>query len=196
MPALIPDDERALVLRAQDGDVAAFETLVDRHQSRLFRIAYMVLHDRGDAEDVVQEALVLAWRRLGLLEDPLAFRSWISRITSRAATDVVRRNARRATDTAEGEDLEAAGPGGALGGASPRSAPEPERAALANAQMEALATILQTIPEDQRTCWVLREIDGMGYREISQVVDAGEATVRGRIARARAQILNRMEEWR
>ena len=62
-------EERTLVLRAQDGETTAFEQLVDRHQGRLFRIAFTVVGDRQEAEDLVQETLVLAWRRLHLLEE-------------------------------------------------------------------------------------------------------------------------------
>ncbi|WP_017615122.1 RNA polymerase sigma factor [Nocardiopsis salina] len=189
-------DERALVLRAQDGDVAAFEVLVDRHQGRLFRIAYMVLHNRMDAEDVVQEALVSSWKRLHLLEEPSAFRNWVTQIASRAATNVVRKAARRSTEGVDQQALEDAGPESALGGATSRNVGQPERAALAGAQMEALASILQSTEENQRTCWVLCEIDGMSYREIAQMVGVSESTVRGRIARARSQILDRMKDWR
>jgi RNA polymerase sigma-70 factor, ECF subfamily len=189
--------ERSLVLRAQDGDTAAFESLVDLHQGRLFRIAYMVVGDRQDAEDVVQESLVLAWKRLHLLEEPSAFRSWVSQICTRGATDVVRRLARRATDAAETGDLDAAG--SALRDAvHDPSGPvsDPARSALVNAQMHALAEILGSIDPALRACWVLREIDGMSYAEIGRIVDATEPTVRGRIARARAQIVRAMEEWR
>ncbi|NUL44603.1 sigma-70 family RNA polymerase sigma factor [Cellulosimicrobium funkei] len=189
-------DQRVLVLRAQDGDVDAFEALVDHHQGRLFRIAYMVLHDRMDAEDVVQEALMLAWRRLHLLEEPGAFGSWVSQIATRAATDVLRRQARRATDSAETEELDAASAERPVAGAAAGTGQGPERSALVNAQMEALALVLQTLDASLRTCWVLREIDGMSYREISTVVGATEPTVRGRIARARAHIIDRMKEWR
>ncbi|MGP9536633.1 RNA polymerase sigma factor [Brachybacterium sp. AOP43-C2-M15] len=192
-------EERALILRAQDGDTAAFEQLVDLHQGRLFRIAFMVVGDRQDAEDVVQEALVLAWRRLHLLEEPDAFRGWVAQICARRATDVVRRLARRATSAAADEDLEAGSDGSAdRSQLYPNSstATDPSTTALVNAQMAALARILRSIDPAQRTCWVLREIDGMSYREICRVVDASEPTVRGRIARARAQIVREMEEWR
>ena len=196
MPDSTTKDERALVLRAQDGDVAAFEVLVDLHQGRLFRIAYLVLHNRMDAEDVVQEALVSSWKRLHLLEEPSAFRAWVTQIVSRAATNVVRKAARRSTEGVDQQALEDAGPEAALGGVNGRNDGQPERAALAGAQMEALASILQSTEEKQRTCWVLREIDGMSYREIAQLVGASESTVRGRIARARSQILDRMKDWR
>lgn len=191
-------DERSLALRAQDGDVEAFESLVDRSQGRLFRIAYMVVHDRADAEDVVQESLVLAWRRLHLLDDPAAFGGWVARICSRAATDLVRRQARRATDAAEHQDLDlAAEPGEAtLGGSAGSGSRDPARTAEVNAQMEALAGILTTVDPELRACWVLREIDGMAYRDIARALDVSEQTVRGRISRARTQIVDRMEEWR
>ncbi|WP_291791926.1 sigma-70 family RNA polymerase sigma factor [Brevibacterium sp.] len=188
--------EHALVLRAQDGDVAAFEMLVDRYQGRLFRIAYMILHDRMDAEDVVQESLVLAWRRLGLLEDPAAFSGWVSKITTRAATDVVRRATRRATNATDGEVFERLPPAPALGTATSGDPLNPEHSALVQAQMTALAGILQTLDASVRSCWVLREVGDMSYREIAVIVDATESTVRGRIARARAHIVEHMEEWR
>lgn len=192
-------EERALVLRAQDGEAAAFEQLVDLHQGRLFRIAFMVVGDRQDAEDVVQESLVLAWRRLHLLEDPAAFRGWVAQICTRRATDVVRRLARRGTSAAADEDLEAgtADPTAASQVSPSRSTTtDPAASALVNAQMRALATILGSLDPALRTCWVLREIDGMSYREICRVVDAPEPTVRGRIARARTQIVREMEEGR
>lgn len=190
-------DERSLVLRAQDGDAAAFERLVDRHQGRLFRIAFMVVGDRQEAEDLVQETLVLAWRRLHLLEEPAAFPGWVARICSRSATDVVRRSARRATAPAAAEDLEPALESSPSSGRTgPGATADPARSALVNAQMSALARVLATLDPALRLCWVLREIDGMSYREICRAVDASEPTVRGRIARARARIVDEMEEWR
>lgn len=196
MPATPFGDEHVLVLRSQDGDVAAFEKLVDRHQGRLFRIAYLVLHDRMDAEDVVQEALILAWKRMHLLEDPHAFRGWVSQIAHRAATDVLRRNARRGTSAAPHEDLDLADGRSAVAGGTGSPTGHPERVTVVAAQMEALAAILQSLDEDQRSCWVLREIEGMSYREIAGIVHATESTVRGRIARARTTILDQMKDWR
>ena len=72
--------DRYLVLRAQDGDIDAFGKLVERYQGRLFRTAYMIVRNRHDSEDIVQETLVQAWRSLHLLRDPDAFRGWLMRI--------------------------------------------------------------------------------------------------------------------
>lgn len=190
------DKQRQLVVRSQDGDDAAFCELINHHQARLFRIAYMIIHDRMDAEDVVQESLITAWRRLHLLEDPKAFSGWASQITSRSAIDAVRKHTRRATDSAESQTLEDASQPNLGSYTSSNRAHDPVSRAVVNAQLEALAEIIQTIEPRNRACWVLYEIDGQSYREIAKIVGASEATVRGRIARARSTIIDRMKDWR
>lgn len=187
-------DDRQLILRAQDGETEAFGQLVDRYQGRLFRTAYMILADQQDSEDVVQETLILAWKRLHLLENPAAFRGWVSQICSRRATDMVRRRARRQTDAHDPEDLQLESNGMADG--SRRSRVDPAHTTEVNAQLHALARILATLDSELRVCWVLREIEELSYREIAQTLSLTEPTVRGRIARARTQIIQRMEEWR
>lgn len=180
--------DRALALRAQDGDPDAFDVLIDRHQGRLFRIAYLVLGDRQDSEDVVQETLLTAWKRLHLLEDPDAVRAWLAQICSRRATDIARRRARRATDAHRPEDLHRH--------RDPSSRADPAHASEVNAQMRALAQVLATMDPDLRACWTLREIDGMSYRQIAAALDVTESTARGRIARARTHVIDDMKEWR
>jgi RNA polymerase sigma-70 factor (ECF subfamily) len=180
--------DRALALRAQDGDPDAFDVLIDRHQGRLFRIAYLVLGDRQDSEDVVQETLLTGWKRLRLLEDPDAVRAWLAQICSRRATDIARRRARRATDAHRPEDLHRH--------RDPSSRADPAHASEVNAQMRALAQVLATMDPDLRACWTLREIDGMSYRQIAAALDVTESTARGRIARARTHVIDYMKEWR
>lgn len=180
--------DRALVLRAQDGDTEAFDALIDRHQGRLFRIAYLVLADRQDSEDVVQETLLTAWKRLHLLDDPDAVRSWLSQICSRRAMDVARRRTSRATD-ARSPDLLHVHPDD-----GPRS--DPARTAEVNVQMHALARVLATMEPELRSCWTLREVDGMAYRDVATALGITESTARGRIARARTHVIDQMKEWR
>lgn len=190
------EKQRQLVLRSQDGDDVAFCELINIHQARLFRIAYMIIHDRMDAEDVVQESLMTAWRRIHLLEDPNAFSGWVSQITSRSAIDIVRKRARRATESAEVQTLEVSAQNNTELQHTASQSSDPARRAVVNAQLEALAEILQTIEPRNRACWVLYEIDGQNYREIASIVGASETTVRGRIARARSAIIDRMRDWR
>lgn len=180
--------DRTLVLRAQDGDSGAFELLIGRYQGRLFRIAYLMLGDRQDSEDVVQETLLTAWTRLHLLEDPEAVRSWLAQICTRRATDIARRRARRATDAHPPQILNT------RADESPRA--DPAHTTQVNEQMRALALVLATMEPDLRSCWTLREIEGLSYREIVVALDITEATARGRLARARTHVIEYMKEWR
>lgn len=181
-------DDRVLVLRAQDGDTGAFERLVDRHQGRLFRIVYLMVGDRQDSEDIVQESLLTAWRKLHLLDDPDAFRSWVSRISSRRATDVARRRLRRATEAQPTEVLERRG--------DERPVSDPAHATQVNVQLQALARVLGSLEPGLRSCWALREVEGMTYLEVAMTLGITEAAARGRLARARVRVMQQMEEWR
>lgn len=189
-PARVPSraalDETTLVVRAQDGDVGAFEELARRHQNALFRVAVRVLGDATDAEDALQDALIDAWRRIGTFRGEAAFSTWMYRIVTHRCTALVRR--RQRTDPLPTDD----GPGAP---ADDRS-PTPERAAEVDAEMAALSRAVASLPEDQRTAWVLRELEGLGYSEISQITGAGETAVRGRIHRARGALAERMRAWR
>lgn len=176
-------DEPTLVTRAQDGDVHAFEELARRHQDALFRVAVRVLGQRADAEDALQEALLDAWRRIGTFRGEAAFSTWMYRIVTNRCSALVRRN-RPTVPLPEEDTALVAGPD------------SPERSAEVDAELAALSRALQELPHEQRTCWVLRELEGLGYAEISQVTGAGETAVRGRIHRARAALAERMREWR
>lgn len=193
--------ERHLVLRAQDGDAVAFEQLVTRYQGRLFRAAYMVLGNRQDSEDAVQETLILAWRRLHLLREPEAFRGWLLKIATNEATSAVRRRSRRSTDPHDSQSLETLSsesrgqhPGSATDVEAPAST-DPVRASEVNAQIQALTDVLATVGPELRIVWILREVDDMSYEEIAQTLDLTVSTVRGRLARARSLVIKRMEEW-
>ncbi|MEV0359442.1 sigma-70 family RNA polymerase sigma factor [Nocardia sp. NPDC050697] len=176
-------DEATLVGRAKDGDIRAYEELVLRYQARMYRLAVRVLADRADAEDVIQEVFLTAWRRLDQLEDEAAFVGWLYRMTTNRCLNVIRARRPRAE-----LDPETA--------ASPHTDTWPEHAVQVSSQLGALTAALETLTPEQRACWLLREVDGLSYEEIADAVGAGPAAVRGRIARARAQLSEVMEPWR
>lgn len=180
-------DEPTLVARAQDGDVHAFAELARRHQDALYRVAVRVLGQRADAEDALQEALLDAWRRIGTFRGDAAFSTWMYRIVTNRCTALARRD--RRTEPLPADD----GPGSA---ALVTGTGSPERAAEVDAEMAALSRAVAALPEEQRTCWVLRELEGLGYTEISQITGASETAVRGRIHRARTALAGRMRAWR
>ncbi|ALE72687.1 siderophore-interacting protein [Pseudonocardia sp. EC080625-04] len=180
-------DEPTLVARAQDGDVHAFEELARRHQDALFRVAVRVLGQRADAEDALQEALIDAWRRIGTFRGEAAFSTWMYRIVTHRCTALMRRN--RRTEPLPAED-------GAGSSVLVTGSGSPERAAKVDAEMAALSRAVAELPGEQRTCWVLRELEGLGYADISHITGVSETAVRGRIHRARTALAERMRAWR
>lgn len=185
--------EATLVARAQDGDLDAFTRLVQGHETELFRLAYRMLGDRGDAEDVIQDSLVLSWRKLPTLTDPQAFRSWIYHLATRQCLNVIRGRARRRTDLTSGGDLESSS---AVSSAGPdHRAEDPAAAAETSARQRGLDQVLAALPADQRACWVLKELHDLSYPEIAWATGVPVSTVRGRIARARQQLAKGMSAW-
>jgi len=180
--ALERADDRIVAGRAIDGDVDAFAVLVRRYTPMMRAYALRMLNASADVDDVVQESFVTAWQRLPELEEPAKVKSWLMRIVSRKAVDRVR--SRRAH--ADIDEVEQAAPPHA----------SPPRVAEARAEVEALAAALRELPDDQRECWVLREIGGCSYDEIAEQLGVPVTTVRGLLARARKYIIVRMEEWR
>lgn len=183
----IPDDagldDLTLVVRARDGDVRAYEQLVRRYQGPMFRLAVRMLASRGDAEDVVQEVFLTAWRNLANLHAEAAFVGWLYRTTTNRCLNVIR--ARHATvdvDLAQRESQSAGS--------------RPERTVEVSEQLAAVTAALQRLTGEQRACWLLREVHGRSYEEIAQAVGVTITTVRGRIARARAQLTEMMAPWR
>ncbi|GGD26934.1 DNA-directed RNA polymerase sigma-70 factor [Microbacterium faecale] len=175
-------DDRIVAGRAADGDAAAFAVLVRRYTPMMRAYARRILSGTADVDDVVQDAFITAWGQLPKLDDLGRVKSWLMRITSRKAIDRIRATRPRA-------DLEGIDP----------PAPDvsaPARQAEARAGVAALSDALQELPGSQRECWVLREIGGYTYEEIAEELGIPLATVRGLLARARKDIIVRMEDWR
>ncbi|MGX5357523.1 RNA polymerase sigma factor [Kocuria sp. KH4] len=187
-------DEDTLVARAQDGDVDAFEVLVVRYEGRLYRYAYGMVGNRQDAEDVVQDALIRAWRALPTLTTPGAFGGWLYRITSRRCLDLLQRAGSRETEPWAPEEMpDSTAPRDTVG---PRPPSDPAAATETAHQMDDLTRLVHQLPPPLRACWLMREVQERPYREIAQALSISEATVRGRIARARAELAKGMMSWR
>jgi RNA polymerase sigma-70 factor, ECF subfamily len=180
MATLATATDAILAARAADGDQLAFGVLVRRHAPFLVAFATRLVGSRADADDCVQEALITAWKRLPELSDPAKVRAWLTTIVSRKATDRLR--ARRAADPLDDDAYPARD--------------DPERSAVTASQMQALSRVLGELPDDLRVVWVLREVSGASYDEIAETTGDPPATVRGRLARARRIVMDRMEEWR
>lgn len=183
LPAVL--DEAGIVARAQDGDLSAFEYLVDTYQGRLFRLAYRMLNDRGDAEDVVQDTLTAGWLALPGLERSGAFGGWVYRTATNRCLDILRRRSARPAATVD--------PG--LWPALAAQSSDPHRNAEIAAELECLSRALAELPPGQRACWLLRELHDQSYAEIGAALGISAVTVRGRLARAREKLAEAMIQW-
>lgn len=174
--------DEILAERAADGDTAAFEALIRRHGPLVRAYVARIVGSHIEADDIAQEAFYTAWTKLPELRDPAAVKAWLMRIAGRLAYTHIRRR-----PPEEGLPLSEI----PLSGDS-----QPENVAVRNAQLKALSLALDALPEDQRQCWLLREVAELSYDEIAEDLDLPKATVRGKLARARASIYAQMEGWR
>ncbi|MCQ2000022.1 RNA polymerase sigma factor [Arthrobacter zhaoxinii] len=187
-------DEAGLVALARDGDLTAFEYLVAIYQRRLFRLAYRMLRDRGDAEDVVQDTLTAGWRILPTLTREEAFGGWVYRTATNRCLDVLRHR------TSHPQDLPGADPladvAAAVAARESERESDPHHTAEVAAELQALRRALSLLPADQRACWLLREVHGQSYAEIGAALRISPQAVRGRLARARQRLTAAMTQWR
>lgn len=162
------------------GDADAFAEILQRHGPAVFRYARRLLNDRGDAEEVVQDAFVAAWKAIPDFRGDASLRTWLFTITGRKAVDLLRK--RRPTpvddDAFSGLTAVSADPGTTSG------------------LLAALDAALAELPYLQRAVWLLREIEQMSYAEIAATLHTTPTVVRGQLARARAALQQRLEEWR
>jgi RNA polymerase sigma-70 factor (ECF subfamily) len=182
---LVPD--ALLAGRAADGDTAAFEALARRHGPLMRATARRLTGSLADADDVVQDTLVQAWKQLDSLRDPAAVKGWLLRIVGSRSIDYLRKRRNHADlDDAENHVDQHTRP----------RHEDPEGNALSSSRVEALKAALAALPEEQRRCWVLKEFNDQSYEEIALTLNISPDSVRGRLARARITLARRMEEWR
>ena len=171
-------EEAALVRRIVAGEGQRYSVLVERYQRRLYWSCLRLVGDPDEAEDVVQEAFVRAYERLGDFDPTYRFYTWIYRIARNRCLNVLRR--RRVWGLVTLSDPERAP---ALPAAERSDRPAEDRE-LAKALVDCRATL----PGDQREVFDLRHADGLSYREIAAAVGAPEGTVMSRLARAREKM--------
>jgi len=166
------------------GDRSAFAEIFDRHAAAMFRYAiHMLDGDADEAEEAVQEALIQAWVHLPQFRGESALQTWLFRIT---ANKVLSARRRRRPVVAEDWLLDLpAGPG-----ADP----------VVHTQHEelwaALEAALSELPWRQRASWLLRELEGLTYEEIADILETTPSVVRGQLHRARSTLALRMAQWR
>ena len=191
----MPTDDHSLVQRARSGDERAFRTLVERYQKKVYAVALAMVKDREEAMDVVQEAFVKVHRSLDSFKADATFYTWLYRITVNVCIDVIRRRGAMRSDSVEfderiGHDLAEAN----LGAVSSQLGSNPEKSVLQHELGQKIQEALEQIPEKHRAILLLRELDGLSYEELSQVLEIPKGTVMSRLVHARAKVQKLLSE--
>jgi len=179
----------AVLARARDGDAEAFRVLVDGHARRAFALAYRLMGNEQDADDVVQESFIRAHRRLRGFESRANFATWFHRIVVNCAIDALRaRNARR--EDARGDAVDA------VGEAMPSDNPSPERLARSAEIRRRVEASLDMLTPQERTAFALRHYEGRSIDEISQTLRIQESAAKHAVFRAVRKLRTVLEPLR
>src|SRR5207302_1235005 len=167
----------AVLARARQGDGEAFRALVERHSRSVFRLAFRMTGNEQDAEDVVQESFLRAYRQLGRFESRANFGTWLYRITANCAVDMMRaRQARH--DQARGESLE----DGAASVCSEQAGPE--RLARSAEIRRQVSEAMAELSPLERAAFTLRHYEGRTIEEISRTLGLGTSAAKHSVFRA------------
>ena len=183
------ETDQKLVQRAQRGDLRAFDLLVLKYQGRISALVSRYLSDSGDVEDVTQEAFIKAYRALERFRGDSAFYTWLYRIAANAAKNHLVAKGRRPSSDVSIEDAEAFHEFGLNSDSG-----SPEAIAIGDELLGAVDAAMQALPEELRAALTLRELEGLSYDDIAEVLWCPVGTVRSRIFRAREAIDERVRE--
>jgi RNA polymerase sigma-70 factor (ECF subfamily) len=180
------EEDRALIARAQAGEVDAFRRLVERHQRHAFALALALVRDENDARELVQEAFLRAFKNLSTFQRDSSFFTWLYRIVTNLGIDLLRKPGRQVREPAE----EAAATDGDVDipflgrydGADPVEALRRREIA------ERLQTAFDQLPSYHRAVIVMRELEGLSYEEMASVMNVSKGTIMSRLFHARKKL--------
>jgi RNA polymerase sigma-70 factor, ECF subfamily len=180
---LPPDTE--LVRRAKAGELSAFDELVTRYERRVYSLAYRMLANQQDAEDVTQQAFLSAVKHLADFREESSFYTWLMRIATHAGLKIIRKRKGLPADSLDDPDL-----------------PHPEfiatwrespaRLAQQHETAQLIETALAQLDDKHRLVFLLRDVEGLSVQETADATGLSEANVKVRLLRARLQLRERL----
>jgi RNA polymerase sigma-70 factor (ECF subfamily) len=173
-------DETELIRRAREGDTQAFGALVERYQHRLVRVALAVVHNQDDALELAQETFIRAYENLAKFESRSSLSTWLYRIAANLAIDFRRREGRHTMLRGEEGEFEL----GRLTSERGNSFAEAARSEL----NQRLRGALKELTPEHRAVILLREVEGLSYDEIGDILQCPRGTVMSRLHYARNRL--------
>jgi RNA polymerase sigma-70 factor (ECF subfamily) len=180
-------DETA-VAKARAGDADAFRVLVERHSHPLLRLAFRMTGNEQDAEDIVQETLLRAYRRLDKFDERATFRTWLYRIAVNCSLDLVRLRKRR-SEFAGPVNPDMDDPLDSV----PATAPTPDRMAMSEQARSRIAVALDELSASEKTAFVLRHFEGLCIEDVSRVLECRPGAARHSVFRAVQKLRRALE---
>ncbi|HUU46405.1 MAG TPA: sigma-70 family RNA polymerase sigma factor [Acidobacteriota bacterium] len=171
-PTALGASESDLIVRARRGESAAWRTLIERYQNQVYAIAFRMVGDADDAQDIAQEVFVRFYRTLDRFRPDGRIATWLYRVAVNLAIDTKRRRLRRPDETVEPVDQN----------------PLPDTRAEQRDLRVILERIIHTLPPKQRRVLVLRDLQGFSTEEIAEILRCRQNTVRVHLARARLRV--------
>jgi RNA polymerase sigma-70 factor (ECF subfamily) len=188
----VTQSDEVAIARARRGDRDAFRVLVERHSRVVFRLAFRMTGNEIDAEDMVQETFLKAWKQIGKFDGRASFATWLHRICANCSLDHIRAHKRRQGSQAtprEDSSGDAADPMAQIA----TGAPSPERLALSSQITAILLPALNELSEMERAAFILRHYEGMGIEDISAALGVQPGAAKHSVFRA-VQKLRRVLE--
>lgn len=176
-------DDTALIEQVQRGDHGAFNVLVDRWQSRIHRFAFRFFADGDEASEITQKTFIKVYQKLDTLDEPRKFSSWIYRVAKNLCLDELKRAGRRKSSPLDAwmEQMEAG--------------PTPAKKLETKELGEVLQKAMLTLPDEQRVVIILKEYEGMKFREIAEILEESENTIKSRMYYGLKSLRRVLKKW-
>lgn len=188
------DDDSELLKRAQGGEMAAFEQLVERHRDRVYGVAYRMMRNEADAAEVAQETFLSAYRHLAEFRGDASFGGWVHRIA--ANTALMRLRHKKLVSTIE-QPLEEPqfNERGSLIETVADWGQDALSQSLDHELRQAIDQAQATLPEDYRQVFLLRDVDGLSYEQIAELLGESVPAIKSRLHRARLAMRSAIDRF-
>jgi len=184
-----------LVKRVRNGDKEAFRELVEKYQRKAFSIAYGMVNNRDDAMDLVQDAFLKAYHNLKRFEGSSSFYTWLYRIVVNVCIDHIRRTGKRVMVDYDDQIRREDGVEGEERIKPSKLGLDPAKAYGRQELLEQISRALEELSPIHKEAIILREVQGLSYQEMAEVMDVSKGTVMSRLHHARKNLQEKLQEY-